>query len=66
MVEREGGRWCVRDKWGTFTILKNSKESMNRGSRLKDYKFPKLWIRANTSWPMAECWVVASNSRAFI
>lgn len=67
MGEKEGGGKSERGKWGTFTTFKHSKESMNKGSRLvKDYTFPKLWIRTNSSWPMAECWVVVSNSSEFI
>lgn len=64
--EREGER--VREISGVPLPPSNTqKKARAEGSRLvKDYKFPKLWIRDNSSWPTAECWVVASNSSAFI
>lgn len=34
MGESEGGGKSERDKWGTFSTFKHSKESMNRRSRL--------------------------------
>lgn len=61
--EREGGTEIN----GVPLPLSALKRKHEEGSRLvKDYKFPKLWIRAKSSWPTAECWVVVSNISTFI
>lgn len=51
--EGEGGVKSEQDKWGTFTASKHL-------HTVRDYTFPKLWIRANSPsgpWLSAGLWL---------